>query len=103
MAKSRKPIDIRGIHEGVIVKWRETDKFGVVRVSRTGQPSVSVLIDEDACMEVTGTAEQPIITNRRVPIYVKPSGRDRTRVILDVVHGQNGLKAAVWGIAPSST
>lgn len=97
--------DAAGITDSAIVRgtvqfYDAEKKFGFVEVGRD-----RVFFHQSACRVVEGTPEEPVFTNRKndqAPVWWKGIRRP-SEIILRLVRGSRGLKAAVWGYRPTRT
>ena len=85
---------------GYVNYYNPDKQFGFANVN--GQ---DVFFHLSACREVEGTPEEPVITDR--PLDREPSWTRRSRhlvhLVLRIVPGQKGPKAAAWGYLPKRT
>lgn len=100
MASSISAADNTDITRGTVQFYDAEKQFGFVEVYRD-----RVFFHQSACRVVEGTPEEPVFTgqvNSLAPVWWRGMRRP-PEIILKVVEGSKGPKAAVWGYRPTRT
>ncbi|HEY2004050.1 MAG TPA: hypothetical protein VGH44_02950 [Candidatus Saccharimonadia bacterium] len=84
-------------------KYHGTGKgFGYAFVGLTGNPEYAhVFIHVSRCRRVTGTSNEPVLTDETATATLTDQG-DRTRIVMEVQMESGRPKAVRWGVIPDT-
>ncbi len=92
------------IATGYVTHYDDAKGFGFAEQSGVRDQQrrpISVFFRKEGCREVTGTADEPVLTDKpSTESYVRSRGRNPSRIIMKVVPGEKGPRAIAWGIIP---
>ncbi len=90
---------------GQVTFWNAEKGFGFAEITYDDPLRwTTVFFREEKCRRVTGTADEPVLTNETADSsaesYPRTRGRSPSRLVMRVVQDKKGLRATAWGIVP---